>query len=47
MALPKERNYKTNEDAPSNVGANLARTTLGQGLLFGFGDEVEAFTRSL
>lgn len=45
MALPEKRNYE--QEAPTNIGANLARTTLGQGLLFGFGDEVEAFTRSL
>lgn len=45
MALPEKRNYT--QEAPSNIGVNLARTTLGQGLLFGFGDEVEAFTRSL
>tara|TARA_Y100001973_G_C5194840_1_gene333500 strand:+ start:1178 stop:2806 length:1629 start_codon:yes stop_codon:yes gene_type:complete len=33
--------------APTNFYGNLARTTLGQGLAFGFGDEAEAFARSL
>jgi len=44
MAAPKPKDYR--QKAPSNIGVGLARSA-GQGLLFGFGDEVEAFTRSL
>ena len=45
MAAPGPVEYK--RQAPVNIGTNIARTSLGQGLLFGFGDEVEAFARSL
>ena len=44
MAAPKAVDY--GQKAPQNIGAGLARS-FGQGLLFGFGDEVEAFVRSL
>ena len=44
MAAPKPVDY--GQKAPQNIGAGLARS-FGQGLLFGFGDEVEAFVRSL
>ena len=45
MAAPGPVEYK--RQAPVNIGTNIARTSLGQGLLFGFGDEVEAFARAL
>ena len=32
---------------PIETFKNILRSALGQGLAFGFGDEVEAFTRSL
>ena len=35
------------QKAPTNFYGNLLRTTVGQGLAFGFGDEAEAFARSL
>jgi hypothetical protein len=43
MAAPKPKDYR--EKAPTDIGLGLARSA-GQGLLFGFGDEVEAFARS-
>tara|TARA_Y100000114_G_C11737332_1_gene316971 strand:+ start:25 stop:1536 length:1512 start_codon:yes stop_codon:yes gene_type:complete len=47
MAAPAKSEQIQKIQAPSNIGTNLARTTLGQGLLFGFGDEVEAFARAI
>ena len=44
MPAPKPINYL--QKAPENIQTGLARSA-GQGLLFGFGDEVEAFVRSL
>ena len=43
MPAPKPKDYR--EKAPTDIGLGLARSA-GQGLLFGFGDEVEAFARS-
>lgn len=43
MPAPAAKDYT--QKAPANVGLGLARSA-GQGLLFGFGDEVEAFVRS-
>jgi hypothetical protein len=47
MAAPAKKEEISVNQAPTNIGSNLVRTTFGQGLLFGFGDEVEAFARSL
>lgn len=44
MPAPRPRSYT--QQAPTNIGLGIARSA-GQGLLFGFGDEVEAFTRSI
>ena len=44
MPAPKPKSYT--QQAPTNIGLGIARSA-GQGLLFGFGDEVEAFTRSI
>jgi len=44
MAAPGPVEYK--REAPVNIGTNIARTSLGQGLLFGFGDELEAGVRA-
>lgn len=44
MPAPKPKDY--GKKAPADIGLGLARS-VGQGLLFGFGDEVEAFARSL
>ena len=45
MAAPAAVDYQ--KKAPVNFGVNLMRTSIGQGLAFGFGDEAEAFARSL
>ena len=45
MAAPAAVDYR--KKAPVNFGWNLMRTSIGQGLAFGFGDEAEAFARSL
>ena len=47
MAAPLKKEVISVRQAPDNIGINLARTSLGQGLMFGFGDEVEAYARSL
>ena len=44
MPAPKPIDYR--KKAATNVGVGISRS-LGQGLLFGFADEVEAFARSL
>ena len=44
MPAPKPINYL--QKAPENIQTGLARSA-GHGLLFGFGDEVESFVRSL
>lgn len=47
MAAPSKKEVISVRQSPDNIGINLARTGLGQGLMFGFGDEVEAYARSL
>jgi hypothetical protein len=41
-AIPISRPTATQSEQPSQFGKGLARTVLGQGLAFGFGDEAEA-----
>ena len=44
--LQKKPNEEPEMELKASLSSNLARSALGQGLLFGFGDELEALVRS-